>query len=192
MAAQPLLVAAAALALAACGAAIGDGVEADPDAGAGVQDDDDDDGAAEPDAAPDTVVESDCTEGDARVEHDGHCYALIVSNKITWTEAESACVALGGHLASITSATELAALAPLATTVSDENVWIGINDRSSGGDFVWTTGEPVSFTDWGSGEPSDSDDDDDCGNFVGAGVDWNDDDCRHDHAYLCERVSNGA
>jgi len=33
-------------------------------------------------------------------------------------------------------------------------LWIGLNDAATEGSFVWTTGEPVVFTNWKSGEPN--------------------------------------
>ena len=32
--------------------------------------------------------------------------------------------------------------------------WTGFNDIGRGGEFVWTTGEPVTYTNWHPGEPN--------------------------------------
>jgi hypothetical protein len=77
----------------------------------------------------------------------GHCYNRI-SDPLTWLEAESACVALGGHLVAIETAPEQ----DVAWSVSMGGGWIGATDEGSEGAWRWTTGE--SWTPrWGSTQP---------------------------------------
>lgn len=58
---------------------------------------------------------------------------------------------VSGHLASIHSTAENQA-------AFIDGAWIGLHDNesfgASEGSFAWTTGEPVSFTNWGGGEPN--------------------------------------
>ena len=68
----------------------------------------------------------------------------------SWTEAEAAAVAAGGHLASIQSAQQN----QLIIGTLGANRWIGLNDVTTEGTFVWSDGSPVSYTNWALGEPS--------------------------------------
>jgi len=81
----------------------------------------------------------------------------------TWDAAEAACVAWGGHLASIVDMRELNKIvagfanAGVAAT-SDEYVWIGLQDKVITNQWTWIDGtQQKSFMPWGNGEPSHSD-----------------------------------
>ncbi len=84
--------------------------------------------------------------------YNGHQYMLF-SRGLSWTAAKSACEALGGHLVTITSEEENAFVHTLA---AGNNVWLGGNNIKDSGQFDWTTGEEVSYTNWGPGRPDDA------------------------------------
>ena len=82
----------------------------------------------------------------------------------TWAEAEAACVAEGGHLASIHSDEQMTAIAaaiPRGGFVGIEmRLWIGLNDIEeeagcSGDNFRWADASAVDYTNWADGEPND-------------------------------------
>jgi len=93
----------------------------------------------------------------------GHVYYLLSQN--TWSGSENAARALGGHLATGRSQAEENWI---ASTFSEyggmaRGLWIGFYDPTqdaNGGnhaaDFVWVSGEPVSYTAWAPGEPNNS------------------------------------
>lgn len=86
----------------------------------------------------------------------GHDYYLLSAS--SWTKAERfAKKNLHAHLATVNDADENSWIAntfrPL-TGKDDPQLWIGLNDRAKEGHFVWTDHEPVSFTYWFPGEPS--------------------------------------
>ena len=85
----------------------------------------------------------------------GHLYYLLSSN--TWTASEAEAVGLGGQLVTINDAAEnqwvLNTFFPL-TGVPYASLWIGLNDAANEGQFVWASGEPVTFTYWYPGEPN--------------------------------------
>ena len=89
----------------------------------------------------------------------GHTYGLTDS-PLNWTDAESAAVALGGHLVSVNSAAEQAFLETtfLTDPYPNQPLWIGLTDIPNGmGSMIydyWTTGEPVTYTNWQTGEPN--------------------------------------
>lgn len=79
---------------------------------------------------------------------------------ISWEEAAERCEEMGGHLVVITSANENDFVTSLARKHSMERVWIGITDRVREGEWVWVTGERVSYSKWhrwsnGKSEPND-------------------------------------
>jgi uncharacterized delta-60 repeat protein len=79
-----------------------------------------------------------------------------------WIGAEAEALSFGGHLVSINSAGEMSYLE--TTFLKGLNrirpFWIGFNDVASEGSFVWSSGEPASYTDWGSGEPNNQNNED--------------------------------
>ena len=91
----------------------------------------------------------------------GHVYYLL--NYSDWTDAESAAVGLGGHLATIRSLTENGWVWDRWGT--NRTFWIGYYDpilNDGGGaqhaaDFIWSSGESSSFSNWRPGEPNGDD-----------------------------------
>lgn len=85
----------------------------------------------------------------------GHCY-FAVSPAASWATQQAACTSAGAHLVSVGSAAEMAAI----TNVGAGDRWIGLSrpQGSSAVDmsFVWVTGEPRTYTNWSTAEPSGS------------------------------------
>jgi hypothetical protein len=84
----------------------------------------------------------------------GHVYHLLSSS--TWTAAEAEALSLGGHLATINDAAENTFVFDTFTAngTIDRSLWIGLNDVAVEGTFVWTSGEPLAYTNWNTGEPN--------------------------------------
>jgi hypothetical protein len=95
---------------------------------------------------------------------DNSHYYGVTLNTETWAQAEAQAVSLGGHLASVTSQNEENFLINTFVVSSTpggslQPLWIGLYDanfspNTANRNFVWTTGEPVSYTDWNPGEPN--------------------------------------
>lgn len=75
---------------------------------------------------------------DART-YAGHYYKVI-RERATWREAKAACKKLGGHLACIETAKEMAYIKRL---VGSRRMWVGATDERVEGRWVWLTGRPV-------------------------------------------------
>jgi hypothetical protein len=103
----------------------------------------------------------------------GHYYEFISAPAgITWSDASAGATALGGYLVTITSADENDFVFSLVDNsvdyvqgvtggglLRDLGPWLGgyrpdPGPASTG--FAWVTGEPFVYTDWASGEPSNS------------------------------------
>lgn len=85
----------------------------------------------------------------------GHFYGVTTS-KGTWDAAEAEAVAVGGHLVSIDSAAEnefVRLLCPPNPSAPGNACWIGLS-RPDGGAWRWSDGSPVTYTNWGPGEPN--------------------------------------
>ncbi len=73
-------------------------------------------------------------------------------NPATWPVAEASCLANGGSLASISSAGENNFLANILTI---QSAWIGLSDAASEGNFTWSNGEQLTYTNWYPQQPND-------------------------------------
>src|SRR5262245_38168310 len=83
-------------------------------------------------------------------------YYLLTRKALIWDEAAAAAVTFGGHLASVNSQAEQDFLVNNFLSGANQNrtLWIGLTDQAKEGVFVWTSGEPLTFTDWSAGEPN--------------------------------------
>ncbi len=84
--------------------------------------------------------------------HDnGHSYLL--TDDMLWTDAEAFAVDLGGHLVTVRSESENQWLVDIFQPF-ELGAFIGFNDLLNEGTWVWTSGEPVTYTNWRPGEPN--------------------------------------
>ncbi len=84
-----------------------------------------------------------------RSSANGRMYGL--TPPMTWAQAEAVAVAEGGHLATVRNAGQHSWL---ASTFQQRNLWIGLSDAAIEGQWVWSSGEPVTYTNWCPGEPN--------------------------------------
>jgi hypothetical protein len=84
----------------------------------------------------------------------GHTYLLLSPN--TWTASQAEALSLGGNLVTVNSQAEQDFLYNTFGNWegSPRYLWIGLTDAASQGNFVWINGEPVMFTFWAPGEPT--------------------------------------
>lgn len=82
-----------------------------------------------------------------------HSYYLLAQS--SWQDAETEAVSLSGHLATINDAAEQSWVFNTFGYFggTDHSLWIGLNDAAVEGNFVWTSGEPLTYTNWISGQP---------------------------------------
>eukprot|EP01043_Picozoa_sp_COSAG02_P012962 COSAG02_NODE_511_length_20858_cov_21.570837_4_plen_4757_part_00 len=72
---------------------------------------------------------------------------------LTWLSAEAACVAQGGHLASMHSADDEAQIFQAAGYTGSIGFWIGLFTADDGTTWTWTDSTPTDYTNWGSSQP---------------------------------------
>ena len=83
----------------------------------------------------------------------------LTNNPTTWELAENEAVSAGGHLVTINDSyeeTHLIAFAYASNLEGDRLLWIGFTDKVTEGNWQWISGQPVTYTDWGPGQPDDS------------------------------------
>lgn len=125
----------------------------------------------------------------------GHLYAVI-DVRTHWFDAYELCNSLGGHLATITSAGEQAAITSLMSKgadtsenrqwVTEEGLWLGGIRNTDG--WNWVTGENFEYTNWDRNEPEN----DRISAFIGINgyAEWHD--CHYIHngdtglGFICE------
>ena len=79
----------------------------------------------------------------------GYCY-FTSSNCTSWPTAERKCAKMGSHLATVHDQEENVYI---QHRHNGEKSWIGLNDRSVEGSFVWTKKGTSSFRFWGPNQP---------------------------------------
>jgi hypothetical protein len=99
----------------------------------------------------------------------GHWYQLVISGQTTWPAARTASEERGGHLATVTSASEEAFIALLAARASHPTAWVDDQAVTAAGPWLggyqplgatssqpwaWVNGEPWNWTGWAAGEPN--------------------------------------
>lgn len=82
----------------------------------------------------------------------GHTYKRIHCK--SWDDANIQAVAEDAHLVSINDAAEQRWL---SGTFGYSPYWIGLTDFAEEGEWSWTSGEPVTYTNWAPHEPMDAD-----------------------------------
>jgi hypothetical protein len=91
----------------------------------------------------------------------GHYYYM--TTVASWTSAESFAESLGCHLATIRNAQEDSWVYNTFTGMDGaQNLWVGLNDLQHKGTYSWADGEPITYLNWGPGEPDDSGGIEDC------------------------------
>lgn len=99
----------------------------------------------------------------------GHHYYRLASSD--WTSAETtAAHFLGGHLVSIGDAFENSfVMSNFANAPGSGRVWLGLSDAGTEGEFVFSDGSDLAYTNWEPGEPNNVDDEDYVAMYSGNG-----------------------
>jgi hypothetical protein len=88
----------------------------------------------------------------------GHLYDIVPGAK-SWSDANAEAIAMGGYLATITSAEENDFIAATFPSAVELGFWLGgfqPGGPEPDGGWEWVTGEPFHYTNWAGGEPNDA------------------------------------
>lgn len=107
-------------------------------------------------------------------------YFTACGDMAGWDDARDICSNAGYQLASIRDSGEQAYIDGLLQSgnlFAQYSLWIGINDQSSEGTFVWEDGWSGGYEYWGLNEPNNENGNEDCGQInwpVDVDAEWND------------------
>lgn len=82
---------------------------------------------------------------------EGHSY-FYSSQEMSWDAANAIAIAMGGHLAIISSEEENEFVAQ--NVLNGALAWIGLKETGREGRYAWTNGKRLHFTNWGQNEPN--------------------------------------
>ena len=111
------------------------------------------------------------------------CYSLSTYTA-EWRDAETACLAQGGHLMSVSSSSEQNVI---TSYLHAADAWIGLNDLQDDGTFQWTDGSIVNYTYWADDQPNDLFDQDCVSVLEDGSGKWDDNHCTYDKLFICEK-----
>ena len=122
------------------------------------------------------------------------CYKLNANDNLSWMAARNACRAemtdgKHGDLASIHSVYESAFLFSQMNGISS-NLFIGLNDIKTEGEFQWSDQSNVDFINWQRGQPDNYRNNEDCTHlykYMTFNGKWNDLSCSDDIGYICQK-----
>ncbi|HEY0481863.1 MAG TPA: Ig-like domain-containing protein [Kofleriaceae bacterium] len=103
----------------------------------------------------------------------GHCFAAYDGVQHSYQAAAALCTAIGGHLPTITSASE--DTAARGAVHAGDTPWLGAADVATEGTFGWITGEPFGYSHFHAGKP-DNAGNADCVQYLADGS-WSDAPC---------------
>ena len=68
-----------------------------------------------------------------------------------------------------------------------DGAWIGLNDVTNEGEFQWTDGIHVTYTEWASNQPNNKNNYHNCVQMTGDGGHWDDVICGKYLPFICEK-----
>ncbi|XP_055995966.1 macrophage mannose receptor 1-like isoform X2 [Ostrea edulis] len=102
-----------------------------------------------------TSVQGSCPLGFAMMG--ASCYRFFPANGAagSWTQAKQVCQQNGAKLVEINDVYEDGFVQSLVGNLAPKGYWIGLADQTSSGLYTWSqSGWPVTYTNWGDGEPT--------------------------------------
>uniref|UniRef100_A0A3B3BT12 Macrophage mannose receptor 1-like n=2 Tax=Oryzias melastigma TaxID=30732 RepID=A0A3B3BT12_ORYME len=125
------------------------------------------------------------------MSYNGRCYQLYRS-KTTWSDAQLTCRKEGGDLVSIHNVEEQSFVFSELGYAQTDELWIGLNDRTTEGLFDWTDHSAVRFTSWEFGKPGVRANREDCVLIRGQKGNWADSVCEEKHGFICMKKSEAS
>ncbi|KAK6180703.1 hypothetical protein SNE40_008704 [Patella caerulea] len=116
----------------------------------------------------------------------GSCY-LYIPDLLPQPDALSNCRVQSAELASIPGRSENKYIQSLIPSKKNTIAWIGLNDVRSESEFEWTDGNPVTYTNWASGDPNNLGGNQDCVGLLSSSGGWIDLKCADARPSVCRK-----
>jgi hypothetical protein len=102
---------------------------------------------------------SDAKSSDPKGVTVGNRYFKLIDEPSSWSDAKDYCELRGGRLAVIDTPQKMAAITQMAKTSGIkfdklDGIWIGATDAAREGEWKWVNGSPLTYTNWGTGQPN--------------------------------------
>ncbi|KAL4237891.1 chromatin-modulating protein mrc1 [Mactra antiquata] len=125
--------------------------------------------------------------------HNNKCYHFSRETE-TWLGAAQMCAFMKGTLVEIETKDENYYLKAQASTTRHGDFWIALSDVEEENSWRWmissTPAANETFTDWNPGQPNNSGGQECAALHRDFNYSWNDDDCRTNHYYICEKSNS--
>ena len=126
---------------------------------------------------------SDCPSGYSNIGG-GKCISFR-STTASWNDQKTYCENNNAKLVTIRSASENSYVSGYRSSLGVET-YIGLSDIATEGTFVWTDGTSPTYVNWGSGQPDNTNGNEDCGVMFANSEQWNDRTCSVTQGATCE------
>uniref|UniRef100_A0A667ZLF7 C-type lectin domain-containing protein n=1 Tax=Myripristis murdjan TaxID=586833 RepID=A0A667ZLF7_9TELE len=114
------------------------------------------------------------------------CYFMSSESK-SWDESRKDCQGRGADLVIINSREENVRGLEISSHIKAEQIWIGLSDQETEGEWKWMDGSSLSYRSWAKGQPDDAPGGEDCGEVRPERDGWNDLFCTHSQQWVCEK-----
>jgi hypothetical protein len=134
----------------------------------------------------DRVVDSEAVCGTCIGATFGAGYHVYCPDPLVYLDAEVACQDLGLHLLTVDDADENTWVSDIAYSLVNNWWYLGFDDLEVEGDWGWTSGAPVTYTNWDYYQPDNSGGTEHCASLLFYGYSWNDLPCDYALPFVCE------
>ena len=117
---------------------------------------------------------------------DPEVFFVMCEERLRWPQAAETCDESEMQLLVLEDEAEAGLVRQFVQQTGLGELWLGLSDREREGEFVWVDGSPLSWHDFGPGEPNDWGRGEDCVVMFGWNGNWNDADCRDFKPFACE------
>ncbi|XP_064408108.1 C-type mannose receptor 2-like [Latimeria chalumnae] len=111
--------------------------------------------------------------------------SVLVEKNLTWDRAQNYCRSHYRDLISVSSSQEIKTLISQLQDLSAWLVWIGLQRNNDRNTWLWSSGDPVNFTNWNPGQPNNAHGSQHCAAILSNSSRWHDTSCTENRSFVC-------